>query len=133
MSNAARLYRYQARTSDGSAIRNIRVRADTSAATLTLGGQSNAEPASGGGSNNLLVVIQGRGGPKSKISHARTVTVRMTQAGGGLSIGSTVIVPVFQVARWEGYSVGQVGTIAGFACVCTVKTDGSPTTAGRSV
>jgi hypothetical protein len=132
MSNTSRLYLYQTLAKDGAANRNLFVRADTSATGLALGGLGNNEAVPGSPGNIIMAVIEGRGGPKSKTAHARTVTVVMTGAVGDLGVGSRVRVPVFQRSRWNSYQVGQSGTYQGASCVCVAKTDGSPDITGRS-
>lgn len=130
MSNATKLFEYQVRATDRTTIRNIMVRADTSASTLILAGLSNQEATDLTSPNTFSIVIEGRGGPKSKKSHARTVTVIMTAAGAGLSVGSRVVVPVFRISRWASYVEGQTGTYAGVGCRYLSKMEGLPDSSG---
>lgn len=130
MPNTSRLWRYQISSSDNSLVRNVLVRADTSANTLILASVTNSEPAALNANQTFNIVLQGRGGAKSKISYARTVTVVMTAAAAPLTVGSRAIIPVFRRDRFASYSVGQTGTYLGGACQCIGKSDGVPSASG---
>ena len=133
MPNATRLFRYSVVTTDGNTTRNMRVRADVSAITLVLGSSSNTEPNVLASNLTFEVILQGRGGPKTKISYARSVTIRMAAAAPPLSVGSLVVVPIFRRDAWNPMRVGQAGTYMGAACVCVAKKDGSPDVRGREL
>lgn len=132
MPNASRLYRYGIIMADATTIRVIFVRADAQSDSLILNAQQNLEQQSLSPPNTMALVIQGRGGPKAKTSYARTVTVVMTAAAGGLSVGSRAIIPVFRLSRFNLYAVDQVGTYLGGACRCIAKTEGFPTVRGTA-
>jgi hypothetical protein len=131
--NSSRLYRYNIFASDGTTAKQVLVRADVSASTLILAGQANAEPSTTSAPNRLRLIIQGRGGPKAKVSYARSVAIVMTGSVAPLSVGSRVIVPVFQVGRFNSYAIGATGTYLGAACQCIAKTDGIPDVRGRGL
>ena len=131
MSNSSRLFRYRLAAGDGSSLRVFFTRADVNSATLILNGVTNAEPAVVALSGQYRVIIPSRGGNKTKVAYARSVTIKMLAAGGGLSIGSRVIVPVFQFTIWTQYRRDQVGTYNGISCICTDINPGSPQNNGR--
>lgn len=126
MPNESRLWRYEVSTSNNAVRRHVFVRADISASSLASAGVVNAEPAAVGVQNTLRIVLQGRGGRKAKISHARTVTVVMTEASPPLSIGSRAVIPIFREDRFEQFQVGGVASYLGRLCRIVDKADGSP-------
>lgn len=131
MSNASRIFNYRIFNSGGAGTFGIFVRADINANTLILNGVTNADPGATTAGTTFRIILPGRGGPRAKTAHARTVTIVMTAAGADLSVGSRVTIPVFAIANWSTYRVGQVGTFNGFACRCVFKQDGSPSNSGR--
>lgn len=92
-------------------IHKIKVQPETK--TLTLGGQANAYAA------DPIDSV-----PSAKVSSSRrqlgitprTVTIRMTAAGAGLSVGSVIRVPWFVDTTWNALADGAVGTYQGIAC-----------------
>jgi len=131
MSNSSRIYRYRVMSSNGSTEQTVFVRGDVDASSLVLNGRTNAEPASQALDRTTRIILQGRGGPKSKISHARSVTVIVSSVSGGGATGRRVVVPVFSMSNWRAYRVGQVGTIGGLTCECVAVEDGLPNVFGR--
>lgn len=133
MSNTSRLFRYGIRDSSSNAVSNFYVRADTESLTLGAGAIQNLEGAAIAATRTFNIVIASKGGPKSKVSFARSVTVRMLASVGGLSVGSLVTVPVFRSDRWVGYSPGLVTVYRGVSCVVVSTMDGSPVVGGRRI
>jgi hypothetical protein len=130
MPNTSRLHRYQVSSSDNANTRVIFVRADTSSTTLSLNGTANLEAVPTSAGQTYRIVLQGRGGAKSNVSHARNVAIVMTGAAPPLSVGSRATIPVFREATFDLYQVGQTGTYLGGACRCVGKRDGAPSTLG---
>ena len=92
-------------------IHKIKVQPETK--TLSLGGQANAY------ATDPIDSV-----PSAKVSSSkrkigitpRTVTIKMTAAGAGLSVGSVIRLPWFVGSTWNGLADGAVGTYQTFAC-----------------
>ncbi len=91
---------------------------------LTLDGTANAYP-----SGNVTAGIGSITLTKSKRSLGvipRTVTIRLTadptgEQGDYEGEGTSFVIPVFDPATWQTYSIGDVGTYLSTACVCDFK------------
>lgn len=131
MPNESRLWRYEVSASNRAFRRHVFVRADISASSLASAAVVNTEPVAIAAQNTLRIVLQGRGGPKAKISHARSVTVVMTEASPPLSIGSRAVIPIFREDRFGQFQVGEVASYLGVLCRIVDKADGSPDVNGN--
>lgn len=100
---------------DNGTILTCRCQPET--AELVINGTTNAAatgtPAAGLGS------VRVSGGNRQIGIKARSVTVRFTATKAGYKEGSSIRLPIFTKAMWDGLAKGQTGTYQSVACVVT--------------
>lgn len=131
MSNTQVRFRYEMVSSNGGVTIRCQVLADSDSASLTVPGRVNLEATAVSSALTLSMVIASKGTNRTKVAHARTVTIKILATRPGYTDSGLLVVPIFRLSRWQSYQADELGTYAGFPMRIISKQDGSPGANGR--
>lgn len=123
-------YLYMLTASAGLQTRRCFIECDADHLTLTIGTNTNSQPAAGAPDSTFNFLISAEGSSRGRNAACRWVQVQFTGALPAGRASRSLKVPVFRVDRFNQWDVGATGTYLGLPVQVTRKFDGRPTQTG---